>query len=171
MKSHTIAQSLIASACKIIVRTMAGKRAESEIDKVPVSDNSISGRMDDMSYDVGDVLSEILKNPNFALQVDESTDMTNKAQLLVFIRFDTICCKEPPETTKGQDIFNILSSYLESCGLSWNQCVGICTDGARSMIRSVKGFVTLIKGKGCDVITTHCFLHQEALVSKATGKI
>jgi hypothetical protein len=26
------------------------------------------------------------------------------------------CCKELPETNKGQDIFNILSSYLESCG-------------------------------------------------------
>jgi hypothetical protein len=57
------------------------------------------------------------------------------------------CCKELPETTKGQDIFNILSSYLESCGLSWSWCVGICTDGAPSMIGSIKGFVTLIKEK------------------------
>jgi hypothetical protein len=53
-------------------------------------------------------------------------DITSKAQLLAFVRFETkgeiienFCCyKELPETTKGQDIFNILSSYLESCGLS-----------------------------------------------------
>jgi hypothetical protein len=57
------------------------------------------------------------------------------------------CCKELPETTKGQDIFNILSSYLESCGLSWSRCVGICTDTAPSMIGPVKGFVTLVKEK------------------------
>jgi hypothetical protein len=57
------------------------------------------------------------------------------------------CCKELPKTTKGPDIFNILSSYLESCGLSWNQCVGICTDGTPSVIGSIKGFVTLAKEK------------------------
>jgi hypothetical protein len=57
------------------------------------------------------------------------------------------CCKELPETTKGQDIFNILSSYLESCGLSWSRCVGICTGGGSSMIGSIKGFVTLVKEK------------------------
>jgi hypothetical protein len=51
------------------------------------------------------------------------------------------CCKEQPETYQGQEILNILS-YLESFGLSWNQCIGICTDGARSMISSVKDFVT-----------------------------
>jgi hypothetical protein len=35
-----------------------------------------------MSQDTEDVLSEILKNSNFVLQVDESTDITNKAQRL-----------------------------------------------------------------------------------------
>jgi hypothetical protein len=83
--------------------------------------------MDDMSHYIKDVLSEILKNTNFALQVGESTDITIKAQLLAFVRFENkgeimenfCCCKELPETTKGQDIFNILSSYLESSGLSW----------------------------------------------------
>jgi hypothetical protein len=79
------------------------------------------------------------------------------------------CCKELPETTKGEDIFNILS-YLESYGLSWSRCVGICTDGAPSMIGSIKGFVTLVKEKNPDVKTTHCILYQELLVSKTIGE-
>jgi hypothetical protein len=128
--------------------------------------------VDDMSHDIEDVLSEILKNTNFALQVDESTDITSKAQHLTFVRFGNkgaimenfCCCKELPETTKSQDIFNILSSDLECCGLSWSRCVGICTDGGPSMIGSIKGFVTLVKEKNTDVITTHCFLHREVLV-------
>jgi hypothetical protein len=70
------------SACKIIVKAMIGNDAESEIDKVRVSNNTISRRVDDMSHDIEDVLSEILKNTNFALQVDESTDITSKTQLL-----------------------------------------------------------------------------------------
>uniref|UniRef100_K7G2A6 DUF4371 domain-containing protein n=1 Tax=Pelodiscus sinensis TaxID=13735 RepID=K7G2A6_PELSI len=172
MKSHTIAESLIIPSCKIIVSTVIGKEAESEIDKVPVSNNTISRRVDNMSQHE-DVLSEILKNTNFALQADESIDIISKAQLLAFIQFEKMenycCCKELPETTEGQDIFNILSSYLEPYGLSWSQCIGICTDGAPSMIGSIKGFVTLVKEKNPDVIMTHCFLYREVLVSKTIG--
>jgi hypothetical protein len=54
-------------ACKITVRTMTGKEAGSETDKVPVADNTISRSMDDMSHDIEDVLCEILKNTNSAL--------------------------------------------------------------------------------------------------------
>ena len=177
MKSHTIAESLIMPACIIIVRTMLGEEAESELSKVPVSDNTISRRVDDLSNNISGILSKILQNNNFALQVDESTDITGKAQLLAFVRFENegeimenyFCCKELPETTKGYDVFNILSSYMESCNLSWNRCVGICTDGAPSMIGSVQGFVSRVKEKNPEVITTHCFLHREVLVSKTIG--
>ncbi len=117
---------------------MLGEKANSELSKVPVSNNTISRRVDDLSNNTSGILSEILQNNNLALQVDESTDINGKAQLLTFVRSENegeimekyFCCKELPETTKGHDVFNILSSYLESCGLSWNRCVGICTDGA-----------------------------------------
>jgi hypothetical protein len=107
------------------------------------------------SHDIEGILYKALKNTNLALKVDESKDITNKAQLLAFVRFENeaeiiemFCsCKEMTEITKGQDIFNILSSYLEFCGLSWNQCAGICTDVAPSVIGRVKGFVTLVKEK------------------------
>jgi hypothetical protein len=39
----------------------------------------VKWRVDDMSHDIEDVLSDILKNTNFALQVDESTDTTRKS--------------------------------------------------------------------------------------------
>jgi hypothetical protein len=68
-------------------RTTIGKEAENEIDKVPVSDNTISRRMDVTSHDAEDVSNKTLKNTNYALQVDESTDITNKAELLAFVRF------------------------------------------------------------------------------------
>lgn len=76
------------------------------------------------------------------------------------------CCKELPETTKDQDLFNILS-YLEFCSLSWSQCSGICTDDAPLMISLIKDCYTRQRKT---LITTHCFLHQEVLVSKPIGK-
>ena len=87
------------------------------------------------------IKSKILKHKLFALKVDESTDITGKAQHLVFVRFiddesiveDFLCCKELPETNKGQNIFDDINSYLEHCELKWKDCVGICSDGALSM--------------------------------------
>ena len=156
MKSHTIAESFILHACKIMAKIMLGQEAADEFSKVPLSDNTISRRITDISHNIENVLSEILKCTNFALQVDESTYITGKALLLAFARFENewktvenvIFSKELPETTKGQDIFNLVSSYLETCGLSWTWCVGICTNGASAMIGSIKGFVTLVKEKG-----------------------
>jgi hypothetical protein len=45
----TVAESLIMSACKIIVRTMSGKEAESETDEVTVCDNTVTRRVDDVT--------------------------------------------------------------------------------------------------------------------------
>ena len=127
-----------------------------------------------MSKDIEENVMQKLRTCEFALQVDESTDTSGKEQLLGFIRFvnddkiieQFLCCKELEKTTRGQDVFDILTDYLERFGLSWKSCVGICTDGAPSMIGSVKGFVSLAKQKNPNLMTTHCFIHREALVSK-----
>ena len=94
----------------------------------------------------------------------------------MFIRFiddesiveDFLCCKELPETTKRQNIFDIINSYLENCELKWKNCVDICTDGAPSMTKSLKGFV-FISQKQNSIIHTHGSIHREALVAKTLG--
>jgi peroxiredoxin len=80
IKIHTTAGSIIMPVCKITVRKMICKGVESESNRVPVSDNTPNRQEDDTSHDTEDVLSKILKNTTSALQVDESTDTTNKAQ-------------------------------------------------------------------------------------------
>ena len=123
------------------------------------------------------IKSKMLKHKLFALQVDESTDITGKAQLLVFIRFNDdesivenfLCCKKLPETTKRQDIFDVINLYLEHCALKWKNCVGICTDGAPSITGCLIGFVFISQKQNSNIIHTHCFIYREALVAKAIG--
>jgi uncharacterized phage protein gp47/JayE len=52
IKTHTIAESVILPACSKIVNIVFGEEYEKEILKIPVSDNTISRRIQDMSQDV-----------------------------------------------------------------------------------------------------------------------
>lgn len=120
MKPHTIAESLILPSCCAIVRIMFGAEAEKEVKKIPLSD-IISRRIQEMSSDIEKSVCELVKEKGmYALQVDESTDVAGKAQLLVFIRYiagnqikeQFLCCRELVQTT-GQDIFSTVSYYLQ----------------------------------------------------------
>ena len=49
--SHTVGENLILAAGIIIVGKMLGQSALQESEKVPLSDNTISRRIDDMAHD------------------------------------------------------------------------------------------------------------------------
>ena len=88
MKFHTIAETVILPACQQIVRIMFAEETVSKLSKIPLSDSTISRRIHEMSENIEcNIKSKILKHKLFALQIDETTDITGKAQLVVFIRF------------------------------------------------------------------------------------
>ena len=97
---------------------MFGPEAEEKIRKLPLSNDTIRRRICDMSTDIQDTVISVKQSKMFTMQVDESTDISGKAQLIAFIRFVSdgkisdqfFCCKELKERTTGQDIFDTLSS-------------------------------------------------------------
>lgn len=177
-KAHTDAESIIAPAVAIIVETMLGKEATEKVKKVPLSNDTISRRIEDLSSDLKKQIVEHFESHDselWSLQIDESTDISGKAQLLAFIRFvkdekflnEYLFCKDLKGTTTGKDIFELVKENISSFGLLWKNCVGVCTDGCPSMLGNKKGFVTLVRQENPNIISVHCMIHRESLVSKS----
>jgi hypothetical protein len=83
----------------------------------------INRHIDDRSHDAEDALCDKVKNNIFSIQVVEPTDFTNVAAFVRFVNGVEIqenfsFCRVLSETSKGQEIFNVMSSCLETNGLS-----------------------------------------------------
>jgi hypothetical protein len=94
-----------------------------------------------MSEDIVKNVNELLqKDKEFALQFDESTDVSGKSQLISFIRFfngkeiieQFLFCRELQTTITGIDNFNAVNNYFKVNNI-WSNCISICTDGAAAM--------------------------------------
>ena len=126
LKPHTIAESLIIPACCEMVKIMFGDEATKEIMKIPRSNDTIKNRIKNMSDDIEKTVADKLSKRHFALQIDESTDISGKAHILGFVRFiheneivnQFLCCLELTERSTGQDVFDSISSYFEQFKIS-----------------------------------------------------
>ena len=173
---HTIAESLILPGAKILVKRVFGEQAIAKLNAVSLSNNTIKRRIEEMSDDIADqVLAEIKESKfGFAIQLDESTDITNYCQLLVYVRYaqtnimktELLLNHEVSTTTKGKDIFDILDSFFKKNGLDWKNLVGCTTDGAPSMLACRSGFQSYVKAVSPNVTSVHCFIHRFALCTK-----
>ena len=119
-----------------------------------------------MSTDIENhVLEKIRISRKFALQLDESTDISGHSQLLANVRFadgntfreNFLFCKALPEKTTAEEIFRVTSECLDQGGLAWENCISVCTDGAAAMVGRTKGIVSRVKERNPDLIVTHCF--------------
>ena len=72
--------------------------------------------------------------------------------------------------TTDLDVFNVLCDFFSQSELSWDQCVGICTDGAALMTCKHSGAVARIRKKAPNIIQTHCMIHHEVLAAKHWGQ-
>lgn len=174
-KPHTIGETLIKPACMEIVRIMLGPDEVKNVNNVPLSADTIKRRIDDMSCDILETLiTKLKKAGNFSLQIDESTDIKNQAQLIIIVRFvdeDSIkehyfFCKEIPERTTGEEIFRVTDDFLQTYGIQWSNCTSVCTDGAAAMMGSKKGFVSCVNRQNPAIEIIHCCIHREALMAR-----
>ena len=175
-KPHTIGESLILPAAKDIVSSILGPNAAKKLDVIPLSDSTVSRRIHDLASDVKRILIQRLKlSKYFAIQLDESTDITNFAQLMTYVRYEFdqsveeefLFCESLPDRTTGTEIFKKVDDFMTSNEINWKNCVGVCSDGAAAMTGKHSGVVTQIQQVAPEAKFTHCSIHREALATKA----
>ncbi|CAI5682279.1 unnamed protein product [Oreochromis niloticus] len=145
---------------------------------ISLTRNTVAERISDLSADLDSQLKQKVKSfIAFSVAIDEGTDITDVAQLAIFIRGvdDTLTVTEEfvdlvpmTDTTTAADIFTalFLAGPVHS---DWSRAVSLATDGAPSMIGKKAGVVKKFRDKvqsangRRNFWTFHCILHQEAL--------
>ena len=105
-----------------------------------------------------------------SIQLDESTDVTKNAQLLVNVRYtqenavrtEVLNSKKLSGTTKGKDIFEDLENFFKLSKLDWGELIGCTTDGAPSMLGRKSGFKVHVTAVAPNVSFVNCFIHRFA---------
>ena len=129
-----------------------------------------------MSVDIlQQVISDICRSESgFAIQLDKSTDVTNCAQLLIFVRYvgkegvkeEFLMNAALEAATKGDDIFQMVNSFFKQHGLKWENLRGCTTDEAPAMLGRKSGFRACVMEVAPHVKFLHCMIHQFALSCK-----
>jgi len=151
---HTAAEKLILPVAIHMASTVIDEKNAQKLKCIPLSDNTVSRRINDISDNLEEQLITRLKAAGeFSIQLDESTDVSDCATLLVYVYVwetefveDLLCCLNIPTGTKGEQIFSVLNNYVVTqCGLSWFNCKVITSDGAANMTGRNGGVVKRIK--------------------------
>ena len=174
-KPHTIGESLVKICLWKTVKILLGESSAAKMRQIFLSNDTIQRRISDMSEDVKEqVINKMKASPMFCIQVDESTDVSSCAQLLVFVRYihledikkEFLFCSELETTTKSVDVMEKITTFFDLEKLQWENLFGGCTDGAPAMLGSQSGFQKKVKELDPQGKDTHCVIHRYALASK-----
>ena len=106
-----------------MIRCVFGDESVKKLNSISLSNNTIQRRIEEMSVDIlQQVINDICRSENgFAIQLDESTDVTNCAQLLIFVRYvgkegakeEFLMNAALEATTKRDDIFQMVNFFFK----------------------------------------------------------
>lgn len=141
-KPHTIGETLVKPAALKMANLILGTAAEGKLSQIPLSNDTVSDRIEDMSKGIlAQVVADLISSPaKFSLQLDETTDVSNLSQLAVFVRYvkddmikeEFLFCKPLTTTMKAADVKKLVDDFFRDNNLSWDMvsgfknCGGMC---------------------------------------------
>ncbi|CAH1987463.1 unnamed protein product [Acanthoscelides obtectus] len=87
-KPHTIGEELIKPCVLKATQIILGDGAEQKVESISLSNNTVKRRIDDIAADIkSQIINKVKLSTFFAISCDESTDVVNCAQLMVYVRY------------------------------------------------------------------------------------
>ncbi len=154
-KPHTIAEMLLSAVILEFCNLMLGIDVASKIKFIPMSNNSIKMRIDEMSDNVLNQLCSELRNEEFSLQLDETTLSTNGAFLMAYVRYinnneireEFLFGEELRLDTKGLSIFECVKTFFNKANIPITNIIACATAGIPHMCGRYQGFKAYLKQK------------------------
>ena len=114
-----------------------------------------------------DISSSIIRSGFFTIMADECTDVANKEQFVVCIRWvdDSLVDHEDVigvynvGTIDATTLTSAIRDVLLRMGLKLSMCRGQCYDGASNMTGSKKGVASQLMAEESRALLTHCYGH------------
>ncbi|PNF16242.1 hypothetical protein B7P43_G14918, partial [Cryptotermes secundus] len=114
---------------------------------VPLSKQTVTRRLEDISNQISNNVKDIIANCSyFSIALDESTDVSDTNQLLIFV------CAIKEDFTIFEELLKLCSLHSTARGVD---------------IWTISGFVGFLRQNQITVPTLHCIIHQEAPCAKS----
>ena len=162
---------MLASTAEVL-----GPDAANKFQAIPISNDTVQRRIKDVTIGVEEqLIKQLQKSKYLAVQLDESTNLSNCAILVCFVRNenegsimeDVLCSLKPPGRTTSSEIFKSLNNCVQEQDLDWGKCGRICTDGAANKMECHSGGTAKIRDvANKELLITHCILHRKNLSAK-----
>lgn len=177
--SKPLSEGEFLKECMVETAGVLCPEAKDKFEKISLSHKTVTRCVELIDEDLTSNLNKTAESFTFyLLALDESNDVNDTAQLLIFIRGinDTFEITEEFLTmeslkgkTRGEDMYNRVSAVIENVQLSWSKLINVTTDGSPNLTGKNVGLLRRIQDKvkeenpDQDVIFLHCIIHQESL--------
>ena len=170
---HTVGEDLVKPSLAIFEKTVLNRNNDLSSD-IPLSNDTVRRRIDEMASDVESQLVTKLRVSNFSVQLDESTVRDSEVLLLAYVRYidddsfqeEMLFCESLRTTTTAKDIYETFVCYLKDKEIPLDNIKSCAADGAPSMMGKKNGCLMLMKKDNPELTTVHCVIHRENLVAK-----